>query len=151
MAAGEAVSPEAETNCFGCSPNNAKGLGLVFDETDDAVVADVLLGRGYEGYPGVVHGGIVALILDEAMGRAIWRTDRRPALTLGLRVRYVDAMKTGAAYTVRGEVRDRDGEIIRARAEIEQAGEGVVAAADATFRLIAVERFIGGSAGGSDD
>ena len=90
MAAGEAVSPEAETNCFGCSPNNAKGLGLVFDETDDAVVADVLLGRGYEGYPGVVHGGIVALILDEAMGRAIWRTDRRPALTLGLRVRYVD-------------------------------------------------------------
>ena len=40
-----------------------------FDDGHDKVVADYTVSRAYEGYPGVVHGGVQAAILDEIIGR----------------------------------------------------------------------------------
>ncbi len=42
---------------------------VFFDNGKDEVVADYTVSRVYEGYPGVVHGGVQAAILDEIVGR----------------------------------------------------------------------------------
>jgi acyl-coenzyme A thioesterase PaaI-like protein len=57
--------------CFVCGLDNPGGLHLSFYETGPGVVTvDFTPSEHFQGYPGVLHGGIVASILDEAAGRA---------------------------------------------------------------------------------
>jgi len=57
--------------CFVCGLENPVGLHLNFYETGAGeVTVDFTPPEHYQGYPGVLHGGIVAAILDEAAGRA---------------------------------------------------------------------------------
>lgn len=57
--------------CFVCGMENPIGLHLRFYETGPGeVTADFTAPEKYQGYPGVVHGGIVAAMLDEAAGRS---------------------------------------------------------------------------------
>ena len=58
-------------HCFVCGVENPIGLHLKFYETASGeVTADLNLPNIYQGYPGIVHGGIIAAMLDEAAGRA---------------------------------------------------------------------------------
>lgn len=59
--------------CFGCGRNNPFGLKLEWynNYDDKQVEADFTLDDNYCSYPGTVHGGIVATILDETSGRAV--------------------------------------------------------------------------------
>jgi acyl-coenzyme A thioesterase PaaI-like protein len=59
--------------CFICGLENAIGLKMVFEEDHETrqVSAHLTISDQYRSYPGVVHGGIVATILDETSGRAI--------------------------------------------------------------------------------
>ena len=58
-------------NCFACGMENPIGLKLVMyaDPQTGQVVCDYNVPKIYEGYPGVVHGGIVAALLDEVISR----------------------------------------------------------------------------------
>ncbi len=56
--------------CFVCGRKNPFGLHLEFYETDPGkVVVDYTVPEQFQGYPGVVHGGVVAAMLDEVTGR----------------------------------------------------------------------------------
>lgn len=56
--------------CFVCGRRNPHGLHMTFfDNGVDEVYADYTVPAAYEGYPGLVHGGIVAAMLDEVVGR----------------------------------------------------------------------------------
>jgi uncharacterized protein (TIGR00369 family) len=57
--------------CFACGKNNAEGMHLRFayDEERDCFVCRFRLGKRYTGPPGHAHGGIIATVLDEAMGK----------------------------------------------------------------------------------
>jgi acyl-coenzyme A thioesterase PaaI-like protein len=59
--------------CFICGLANPIGLKMVFyeDRQTSQVRAELNVSEAYRGYPGVVHGGIVATILDETSGRAL--------------------------------------------------------------------------------
>jgi len=76
----------ASVGCFGCSATNDRGLGLVFAKRDDLVEACATLGDSFAGYDGLVHGGIVSTLLDEAMGWAILELAGRYAVTRSLTV-----------------------------------------------------------------
>jgi acyl-coenzyme A thioesterase PaaI-like protein len=57
-------------NCFVCGTENPCGLHLKFYSNGPGeVTADYTVPERYQGYPGVVHGGIVAAMLDEVAGR----------------------------------------------------------------------------------
>jgi acyl-coenzyme A thioesterase PaaI-like protein len=57
--------------CFICGLENPVGLHLHIYETEPGVVESAYLAPDhFQGYPGVLHGGIVAAILDEISGRA---------------------------------------------------------------------------------
>lgn len=74
--------------CFGCSTNNVRGLGLVFERRDGLVEARTTLDETFAGYDGLVHGGIVSTLLDEAMGWAILELAGRYAVTRSLQVSF---------------------------------------------------------------
>jgi uncharacterized protein (TIGR00369 family) len=78
--------------CFVCGLQNPVGLKLAFYENAEAeqVRAEFTVPDEYQGYPGVVHGGIVSAVLDEVAGRAILlhRDDEDLMATLRLTVRY---------------------------------------------------------------
>jgi len=59
--------------CVVCSSANAKGLNLTFDVADDgSVTATFQCDEAFEGYPGILHGGVISSILDGAMGNCMF-------------------------------------------------------------------------------
>ncbi len=54
--------------CFGCGPNNPIGLKLGFQWDGKTAKAEFTPTEFYQGWPGLVHGGIIVCMLDEAMG-----------------------------------------------------------------------------------
>ena len=57
-------------NCFVCGIENEHGLHLRFYETAEGeVTVETIVPDHFQGYPGIVHGGIVASLVDEALGR----------------------------------------------------------------------------------
>ncbi len=52
-------------NCFGCSPDNDAGLKMSFSRSGESVICEWQPHPRFEGYPGVIHGGIQATLADE--------------------------------------------------------------------------------------
>lgn len=94
--------------CFVCGLQNPCGLKLSFyeDAEEGQVRTEFTVPEEYQGYPGVVHGGIVSAILDEVSGRALMieRGDEAFFATLRLTVRYRSPTPTGTALTAVGWV-----------------------------------------------
>ena len=60
----------SEGLCFGCGQNNPIGLKLSFRREGRGVRAEFTPGKHYQGWPGLVHGGIIGCLIDEAMSYA---------------------------------------------------------------------------------
>jgi uncharacterized protein (TIGR00369 family) len=118
-------------HCFGCSQENRNGLHLRFQEMPDngGVASDFRVPRRFEGPPGHVHGGIIATILDEAMGKVNRRKgivaltrhmsiDYLRPVPLATRLRVVGwpVKVEGRKHFHTGEIRALDGTVL-ARAE----------------------------------
>jgi len=79
-------------HCFVCGLNNPYGLQACFYQTGEKeVTVWYSIPAHFQGYPGVAHGGIVASLLDEVVGRSVMGTDpdqARLLFTARLSVRY---------------------------------------------------------------
>ncbi len=66
------LDPKPDNPCFGCGGANSRGMRLAFEQDDarQRIVGRFRLGEEYQGGSGFLHGGIIALLLDEAMGKA---------------------------------------------------------------------------------
>lgn len=124
----------ADGHCFGCAPANPVGLGLRFHPDGDALVAEFCLDRRYESYPGVVHGGIVALVCDEAMGNHVVIGHGRPAVTTSLRMRYVGVVAVGGRYRCRATIEEGRSGTVAGRAEVRDPAGELVVTATAVYR-----------------
>jgi len=92
------------TGCFGCGPENPRGLRLEFHRDGDSVVSHACLGREYAGYRDFIHGGVIAAMLDEAMGWALLHIAGRYGVTRSLTVDYRRPMRVASRFTVRAGV-----------------------------------------------
>jgi len=98
------------SQCFGCGSENPLGLQLVFYLNENRQVESQMeIPEQFQGYPGVIHGGIVATILDESIARAATAADpNRIMLTGKLTTRYRKPAPVGRPLRAVGEViRDR--------------------------------------------
>ena len=97
--------PASSFNCFGCAQDNHAGLKLKFEVSDENVVfSTVQLCHIYESFPGVIHGGLVATLLDEVMAQAAYLLRSQPSMTVGLRIRYLQPMRTSHSYLASAKV-----------------------------------------------
>ena len=73
---------ECMNECIVCSTSNPASLRAKFYSVDKGKVEGVFTGRDeHASYKGRMHGGIIAAVLDEAMGRTLW-TDRPDKLAV---------------------------------------------------------------------
>jgi uncharacterized protein (TIGR00369 family) len=128
--------------CFACGSSNPEGLRLRFALEDGSVVARCVPDERFQGYRGVLQGGIVSLLLDSAMINCLFRIGVQ-AVTTRLSVRFARPVETGVPLTVRaalvteGRPGPRHRRIYALRAAIEQAG---IERASATGRFMPLPR-----------
>lgn len=93
-------------HCFVCGLANAFGLHLRFyDNGPGEVISDYTVTDNYQGYPGVVHGGIVAAMLDEAAGRShMSGGEARFMYTARLEIRYRQNVPVGQPLRIVGRM-----------------------------------------------
>jgi acyl-coenzyme A thioesterase PaaI-like protein len=135
MEADERVEEElrqAARHCFACGIDNEKGLRLRFRFEDGEAVAEFTPEFEHQGYPGFTHGGVVAAVLDEAMGwaiygRGVW------AMTARMQVRFRDSVPLLEPLVVRGSVTSSRGRLLTARAELRDCGGRLLVEAEGSF------------------
>jgi uncharacterized protein (TIGR00369 family) len=90
-------------NCVVCSRSNTRGLQLEFDLCEDgSVTSEFEFDETLEGYPGTLHGGIIASIFDGAMGNCLFAQGCTPVTAeLNIRFRHPVAMHKSATVSTR--------------------------------------------------
>ncbi len=128
-------------SCFACGIKNQGGLQMHFYEQDEMeLVAHHTVPKRFEGYPDVVHGGIVASMLDEMVSRSAMIEDHnRFWMTAKLEIRYRKPTPTNVSLTLRSRVVQKKGRIRIASGEIYLPDGTVVA--DAKGIMVAVKDF----------
>ena len=96
-------SGPSKNHCFGCGKDNPEGMKLRFymDEEARHTVCEFELSKRYQGPPGHAHGGIIATILDEAMGK-VNKFRNVVALTKKMEVEYLKLVPLGKPLKVTG-------------------------------------------------
>jgi acyl-coenzyme A thioesterase PaaI-like protein len=121
--------------CFVCGLKNPVGLKLVFyDDGVDQVRCEYSIPDVYQGYPGVAHGGIVAAILDEAVGRVTMIGDHsRFMMTVKMEIKYRQPVPVETPLVITGKKVKIRGRLGQARGEILLPGGAVAAEAVLTL------------------
>jgi len=127
--------------CFGCGPANPSGLHLNFVLSQDGAsyICEFELAAVFAGPPGHAHGGIIATILDEAMGKAN-KLKSKVALTRRMEVEYLRPVPLGQPLVAQGRNIRVRGRSLYNRAELRNAKGDVLARSRGTFMAIDAEK-----------
>ena len=130
------VSLEDNDMCYACGGRNEKGLRLefVFFKQDNIIETTFVPSSYHQGWKGVVHGGVIATILDEAMAKLVHFLGYR-ALTASLDIRFKGMARTMEPLKVRAEVTRFTKRLIFAKAIANREDGQVVAEADSKLRV----------------
>ncbi len=110
---------------------------LVLEATEKGVTGQVTVGTVFQGGPGLVHGGVLALLIDHAMG-CVAAGPERPAMTVQLSLRYRRPTPIGVPLTVAAQLERTEGRKLHLSATI--SADGLVTVdADAIFLTLTTE------------
>lgn len=113
--------------CFCCGPKNPIGLKLVFESGPEGRMSTLWRPKKeHQGFKDIVHGGLVATVLDEVMVRLLYLRGI-PAVTAGMETKLLRPLRWGRAYRFEGWiVRDRGKAVVtEAEALDVESGEPV--------------------------
>jgi len=132
------LAPNPMNKCFGCGGDNAGGMKLTFeqDNVNRRIVGRFVLGERYQGGGGFAHGGIIAVLLDEAMGK-VCRFREVRAVTAELTVEYLKPVNVQQEIIVEGCETELKGRNIFMVGEIRDTAGTVLARGKARFVIIA--------------
>ena len=131
------LDPNPANKCFGCGGDNATGMKLAFeqDNVNRRIVGRFVLGERYQGGAGFAHGGIIAVLLDEAMGKACRFREVR-AVTAELNVEFLKPVHVANEIIVEGHETEMRGRNLFMAGEIRNGNGDVLARAKARFVVI---------------
>jgi uncharacterized protein (TIGR00369 family) len=114
--------------CFVCGMQNPIGLKAFFYQDEEGRVVAHFTGKEeHQGYPGVMHGGIVTALLDEVIARVAIAQDLLWGVTAKLEVRFRRPVPLGQPLTLVGEMTRLRSRTLEAHGEI-RLEDGTVAA-----------------------
>ena len=133
------------TECFVCGLENDKGLKACFYETDDNEVVALFTPHAlHQSYPGRLHGGIAACILDETIGRAvqignpdIW------GVTTGLSLSYKKPLPYGVELRAVGRITKERRLLFEGEGEIYTPDGEVAVTASARYVKMTIDKISG--------
>jgi len=106
--------------CFVCGRNNPAGLYMNFyDNGKNEVFSAYTVAERYQSYPGIVHGGVLASMLDEVIGRVAMIGDHHHFMvSVKLQVRYRHPVPIETPLEIRGHIVQLRGRLGKAQGEI---------------------------------
>ena len=126
-------------HCFVCGELNRRGLQLPIYASAGRAWTDLTLGPDFVGWADLAHGGILAALLDEVMGWALFEHDCW-GVTGEMTVRYLRAVDVSQPIHVEGEVTQVTRRLFRTAGRITTADGHVRTAADAVYVAVAEPR-----------
>jgi len=118
----DSENPVFHETCFACGTENVHGLQMEFQDGPNGCTCDVTIPMHFQSYDGVVHGGIVATMLDAAMVHSLRGHDGHAPVTCRLEVRYLRPVSPGEILTVSARRKTTRGKIVWAEADIHCVG-----------------------------
>ncbi len=112
--------------CFVCGERNPLGLKLKIRTNADRgeSEADVTFPDHFQGWEKVVHGGLLATVLDEALIYAAAAKGIK-CVTGEITVRFIKPAPTGVSLRIKGRFIEDKGRVVLAESDISD-GEGTV-------------------------
>jgi uncharacterized protein (TIGR00369 family) len=136
------LEPGPTNPCFGCGGANPRGMKLSFelDEVGQRVRGAFRAGAEYQGGPGFVHGGIIATLLDEVMGK-VNRFRNVRAVTAELHIEYLRPVPIEQEVLLEAWPVENKGRSLYNSGEIREASGAVLARGKGRFVIIDPERY----------
>ena len=130
------IKQSSTHHCFVCGVDNPHGLKINFaSDGMGNVSAKTVFHSEFQSYPGIVHGGVISAVLDEAAGRAIV-TGKRPEIVLvtgKLVVHFRKPVKINEPINIEGKLLSRQGRIYQAKSWLKDTNGAVLAEAEVTL------------------
>ena len=121
--------------CFGCGQNNPIGMKLHFVKDGDTIRAEFTPDKMHQGGPGLLHGGIVMTLLDEAMSNIAYATGQT-TLTARMEVTWRQPAKVEATLVVTAWITRQRKKIIETASKV-TLKDGTVIAESTAKQFIA--------------
>ena len=119
------------SQCFGCGQNNPIGLKLSFRQDGKTARAEYTPSQLYQGWPGLVHGGILSCILDEAMGWVVMLQGIN-CVTAEMQVKLKRPVQINKPLTITSSITRQTRKLIKSKAAISLEDGTLIAEGTAT-------------------
>ncbi len=131
-----------DRECFGCGTENIHGLQMQFETNGERLRSSLIMAPRFRGWSNLIHGGILATILDETMSWTVLRLTGCFMLTKGMTVTYRKPVRIGAQLEIAGYIKERNKErSVVAIAEIRDQEGDLCAISEGIFVLFSPEQF----------
>ncbi|MBS0624862.1 MAG: PaaI family thioesterase [Verrucomicrobia bacterium] len=112
--------------CFACGMENPHGLRIAWQVHEKMMTGEFTPDWKFQGWKGILHGGIIATLLDEAMTR-LAGVLYQGAVTAEMTVRYVAPAKIGDPLSIRGEIVSESRKIVEMQATVYNSSGELIA------------------------
>jgi acyl-coenzyme A thioesterase PaaI-like protein len=118
--------------CFGCSPDNPIGLKMEFEHDGEVSRSRFTTRPEHQSWNDIVHGGLLATMMDEAMGKWLWEHGLT-AMTAEMTIRYSAVVPVGVELVIESHLVSQKRKLIEMAASITLPDGAVAARAKAKF------------------
>jgi uncharacterized protein (TIGR00369 family) len=125
---------ETYGNCFVCGKNNPNGLQLSFeiDKEKQTLKSTFIASPTFQGWDGIVHGGMISTLLDEATAKLVYELGYQ-AVTASLEIRFKKPAPILEPLSIHGEITEVSRRLIRAKAYVAKEDGTILATGISTF------------------
>jgi len=129
-----------EYRCFGCSPDNEHGLHMEFSRDGEEIECRWEPHARFQGYPGVLHGGIQATLMDEAASWFVYAVIGTAGVTAALTTRFLKPVFVDrGTLTLRARLDRREGRSAFIRVDLSDAGGTLCSTGECEYALYSPE------------
>ena len=131
-------------HCFGCGELHPTGLQLVAYAGDGLnLTAQFTITENHQGAPGLAHGGMLSLALDEALGKLMWLM-RVPAVTSRLETDFLKPVPIGSTLNISAQITGRVNRKVytKAEARLNSTDGPIVVRAAALYVIVPMDHFL---------
>ncbi|MEI7541673.1 MAG: PaaI family thioesterase [bacterium] len=127
--------------CFACGEKNPIGMHLHFVLTDEGIEAKYAFPKELQGYSGIVHGGMISLLLDEVMVNLPWLKLKQPVVSADIRIKFIKPLKIGEIVVAKAFIEKQKKNIFWVKSVLIRERDGVkVAEAEAVCVQVSLEQ-----------
>ena len=139
---------ESSLHCFCCGVQNEYGLHAEFFELEDGKLAALFTtGENHQSYPGRVHGGVSATILDETIGRSVMISEPGVwGVTVELSLRYKKPVPLDTPLKAVGWVTENNRRLFKGEGQLLLPDGTVAVTASGRYMKFPIEQILAGDA-----